>query len=202
MRDDVTMKNTHPLQESVTASRASQVDAETNGNADVEEEKNPFSFSANPSTQWQATRDVEVEEEKKASRAFGMPPNAEESGGSPNPLEKHGSTGKKITRKRSKNLSIHLTPKEKDVIVTGARKAKKTVTDFILDSVRGAKFIVCDDLHPMLLEEKRIGNNINQIARKIHSGEIQAQNFDVLSKELHLLNASLYMIVRRFYGDS
>ena len=54
----------------------------------------------------------------------------------------------------------------------------------------------------MLLEEKRIGNNINQIARKINSGEIQAQNFDVLSKELHLLNASLYMIVRRFYGDS
>ena len=46
-----------------------------------------FSFSANPSTQWQATRDVEVEEEKKASRAFGVPPNAEESGGCPNPLE-------------------------------------------------------------------------------------------------------------------
>ncbi len=202
MRDDVTIKNTPPPSNSVTASRASQVDAGTNGNADTEVEKQTISFSANPSAQWQATREVEVVEEKKASRAFGMPPNAEESGGSPNPLEKHGSTGKKIARKRSKNLSIHLTPKEKDVIVTGARKAKKTVTDFILDSVRGAKFIVCDDLHPMLLEEKRIGNNINQIARKIHSGEIQAQNFDVLSKELHLLNASLYMIVRRFYGDS
>ena len=131
-----------------------------------------------------------------------MPPNAEESGGSPNPLDKHGSTEKKITRKRSKNLSIHLTPKEKDVIVTGARKAKKTVTDFILDSVRGAKFIVCDDLLPILMEEKRIGNNINQIARKINSGEVQAQNFEELARELKLLNASLFMIVRRFYGDS
>ena len=202
MRDDVTMKNTHPLQESVTASQVSQVNAETNGNADTEVEKQTISFSANPSAQWQATRDVEVVEEKKASRAFGMPPNAEESGGSPNPLDKHGSTGKKITRKRSKNLSIHLTPKEKDVIVTGARKAKKTVTDFILDSVRGAEFIVCDDLHPMLLEEKRIGNNINQIARKINSGEVQTQNFEELARELKLLNASLFMIVRRFYGDS
>lgn len=144
MRDDVTMKNTHPLQESVTAS---QVNAEMNGNADTEVEKQTISFSANPSAQWQATRDVEVVEEKKASRAFGMPPNAEESGGSPNPLDKHASAEKKITRKRSKNLSIHLTPKEKDVIVTGARKAKKTVTDFVLDSVRGTEFIVCDDLH-------------------------------------------------------
>ena len=57
-------------------------------------------------------------------------------------------------------------------------------------------------LNDLITEGKCIGNNINQIARKINSGEIQAQNFDVLSKELHLLNASLYMIVRRFYGDS
>ena len=47
MRDDVTMKNTHPLQESVTASQASQVNAETNGNADTEVEKQTISFSAN-----------------------------------------------------------------------------------------------------------------------------------------------------------
>ena len=71
-----------------------------------------------------------------------------------------------------------------------------------MDSVRGAQFIVCEDLHPMLLEEKRIGNNINQIARKINSGEIQTQNFDELASQLKFLNASLFMIVRRFYGDS
>ena len=201
MRDDVTLNHTPPPSNSVTASR----DTEERFPTDVKrvEEEPAMNGEENSLSNplWQATNG----DSSKASRAFGLPPNAEKAGGSPDPLkttEEKCSPKKIYTRKRSKVLSIHLTPREKEVIVTGAKKAKKTVTDFIMDSVRGAQFIVCDDLHPMLLEEKRIGNNINQIARKINSGEIQAQNFDELAKEIKLLNASLFMIVRRFYGDS
>ena len=201
MRDDVTLNHTPPPSNSVTASRDFEERVPTDVKKVEEEpsvngEKNSLS---NPL--WQATNS----DSSKASRAFGLPPNAEEAGGSPDPLktDEENSAPKKVyTRKRSMVLSIHLTPREKEVIVTGAKKAKKTVTDFIMDSVCGAQFIVCDDLHPMLLEEKRIGNNINQIARKINSGEIQTQNFDELASQLKLLNASLFMIVRRFYGDS
>ena len=204
MRDAVTLNYTHPLQESVTASQASQVDAETNGNADAKEEQTPFSFSANPSTQWQATRDVKVEEEKKASRAFGVPPNAEESGGSPNPLEnaeENEPSNKQKTRRRSATLSLHLTPKEKEDIVKNAKRAKRSVTDFVVDASRGAQFIECEDLHGSLLELKRIGNNVNQIARKINSGEAQVESFHEFVGKLETIKSELYMIVRRFYGD-
>ena len=201
MRDDVTMNYPPPLSTSVTASRTDVTQPCFEVQMNTEDGKTESVDFVPSNSVWKATDD----DSSKASRAFGLPPNAEEAGGSPDPLktDEENSAPKKVyTRKRSMVLSIHLTPREKEVIVTGAKKAKKTVTDFIMDSVCGAQFIVCDDLHPMLLEEKRIGNNINQIARKINSGEIQTQNFDELASQLKLLNASLFMIVRRFYGDS
>lgn len=51
-----------------------------------------------------------------------------------------------------------------------------TLTEYILESSFQTEIKVID-LQPLLVELKRIGNNLNQIARKINSGALNSYNF-------------------------
>lgn len=92
----------------------------------------------------------------------------------------YNSEVKEITenRKRDKTLTIRLTDSEKKKIITKARKAKMSATDFIIASVDDAVIKTPDDLRPVVSQLKRIGNNINQIAVKVNSGVVYSVNFD------------------------
>jgi len=47
---------------------------------------------------------------------------------------------------------------------------QKNQTEFFLAVLRKRKIIVIEDLRPALVELKRQGNNLNQIARKLNEG--------------------------------
>lgn len=79
-------------------------------------------------------------------------------------------------RKRNQTLSIRLTDSEKSAIYKKSKKAKLTLTEYILKSSLQTKIKVVD-LQPLLVELKRIGNNLNQITRKINSGAFSSYNF-------------------------
>jgi uncharacterized protein (DUF1778 family) len=80
-------------------------------------------------------------------------------------------------RKRDKTLTIRLTESEKMMIEKKASKAKLNLTEYIISVSSKSKISVTEDTKPLLLELKRIGNNINQIAMKINSGAISSYNF-------------------------
>lgn len=75
----------------------------------------------------------------------------------------------KITenRKRDKTLTIRLTDSEKKKIIAKSRKAKMSATDFIIACADNAVIKTPEDLRPVIMQLKRIGNNINQIAVKV-----------------------------------
>ena len=79
-------------------------------------------------------------------------------------------------RKRNQTLSIRLTDSEKSAINKKSKKAKMTLTEYILKSSLQSEIKVID-LQPLLVELKRIGNNLNQITRKINSGAFNSYNF-------------------------
>lgn len=79
-------------------------------------------------------------------------------------------------RKRNQTLSIRLTQSEKSAIISKAKKSKLTLTEYILKSSFKAQIKVID-LQLLLVELKRIGNNLNQITRKINSGAFNSYNF-------------------------
>ena len=80
-------------------------------------------------------------------------------------------------RKRNQTISIRLTTEEKKEIVSKAKQAQMTLTDYIIECSRDKKITVTD-LSEVLVDLKRIGNNINQIARKINSKRFFFGNFD------------------------
>lgn len=79
-------------------------------------------------------------------------------------------------RKRNQTLSIRLTNSEKSAIYKKSKKAKLTLTEYILKSSFKTQIKVID-LQLLLVELKRIGNNLNQITRKINSGAFNSYNF-------------------------
>ena len=71
-------------------------------------------------------------------------------------------------RKRDQTLTFRLTTAEKKEIVSKAKKANMTITDYVLECSRNTRITVTD-LSEVLVQLKRIGNNLNQIAKKVNS---------------------------------
>ena len=78
-------------------------------------------------------------------------------------------------RKRNQTISIRLTAEEKKEIVAKAEQAQMTLTDYLIECSRNTDITVTD-LSEVLVELKRIGNNINQAITSIRSHERSIQN--------------------------
>nr|WP_316620955.1 MobC family plasmid mobilization relaxosome protein [uncultured Ruminococcus sp.] len=94
-------------------------------------------------------------------------------------------------RKRNQTISIRLTTEEKEEIITKAKLSQMTLTDYLIACSRNTEITVTD-LSKVLIELKRIGNNINQIARKINSKRFFFGKFDsVVEGQRKIYNAIL-----------
>ena len=101
----------------------------------------------------------------------------------------------KEKRKRDKTLTIRLTESEKMMIEKKASKSKLNLTEYIISVSSKSKISVTEDTKPLLLELKRIGNNINQIAMKINSGVVSSYNFDeVISLQRKIYEQLLLLV--------
>ena len=81
-------------------------------------------------------------------------------------------------RKRNQTMTVRLTAAEKDAITRNAAKARMSLTDYIVASSLLTEIHVAEDTRPLLTELKRIGNNLNQIARKVNSKRFFFGKFD------------------------
>lgn len=95
-------------------------------------------------------------------------------------------------RKRNKTLTVRLTEKERNRIISNAMKAGLNITDYIVKLSLETPIHVAEDVKPMLLELKRIGNNLNQITTKINSGAFTSYNFgEVIENQRNLFDVLL-----------
>ena len=96
-------------------------------------------------------------------------------------------------RKRNQTLTVRLTDAEKDAITRNAAKARMNLTDYIVASSLLTEIHVAEDTRPLLIELKRIGNNLNQITAKINAGAFRSYNF----YEVIEMQRAIYEEVRR-----
>ena len=98
-------------------------------------------------------------------------------------------------RRRDKTLTIRLTESEKANIEKKAAKAKMNLTEYIIAASNKSKIKVAEDTTPLLMELKRMGNNINQIAMKINSGAISSYNFtEVINMQRKIYEQMLELV--------
>ena len=113
--------------------------------------------------------------------------------GDPHPFYRLKPKGmiKMENRKRNVTLSIRLTAEEKEALTKKAKEADLSMTDYILRCSSRKKIRVVN-MEKVIVELKRIGNNINQITRRINSGDFTSYNFgEVLDEQRKLYNLIL-----------
>ena len=98
-------------------------------------------------------------------------------GRSPHPLLQNMEVLIITQRKRNVTLSVRLTAKEKAQILSKARQANLPINKYII-ACSECLIIDSTDYTSVLTELKRIGNNLNQIARKLNAGEKCSPDFD------------------------
>lgn len=100
-------------------------------------------------------------------------------------------------RRRNNTLTIRLTKAEKERIERNAKRAKQSLTDYIVSLSLETPIHVAEDVKPLLIELKRIGNNVNQIATKINSGVFQSYGFQDVVDEQKKIYEQLLEIARK-----
>jgi valyl-tRNA synthetase len=100
-------------------------------------------------------------------------------------------------RRRNTTLTIRLTKVEKKRIERNAKRAERSITDYIVLLSLEMPIHVAEDVKPLLIELKRIGNNLNQIAAKINSGVFRSYDFQDVVDEQKKIYEQLLEIVRK-----
>ena len=99
-------------------------------------------------------------------------------------------------RRRNKLIIIRATEFEQELVKGLAKKANLSVTEYMLRCAAGKKINVID-IKPLYVEAKRIGTNVNQIAKLANFGKIDAVNLDGVKTELSKIYDELQKIVKR-----
>ena len=100
-------------------------------------------------------------------------------------------------RLRDTTLTIRLTKAEKERIERNAKRAERSVTDYLVLLSLQTPIHVAEDVKPLLIELKRIGNNLNQITAKINTGVFQSYDFQDVVEEQKKIYEQLLEIARK-----
>ena len=102
-----------------------------------------------------------------------------------------------MNKKQTKSvlLSFRVTPEEKEKLERKARGYDR-MSDYLRDCVLGKEIVIVEGADRIADELRRFGNNLNQLTRAVHMGQIQAVDLSGMRKEVALLWQSLNSLPR------
>ncbi len=100
-------------------------------------------------------------------------------------------------RRRNETLTIRLTKAEKANIIAKAKRAKMNLTEYILAISKQTEIILPPDTAPIVIELKRIGNNLNQIAAKVNSGVAYVEGLQTVVENQNKIYGLLYEMTEK-----
>ncbi len=100
-------------------------------------------------------------------------------------------------RRRNETLTIRLTKAEKSAIIAKAKRAKMNLTEYILAISKQTEIVLPPDTAPIVIELKRIGNNLNQIAAKVNSGVAYVEGLQTVVENQNKIYGLLYEMTEK-----
>ena len=103
----------------------------------------------------------------------------------------------KENRKRNKTLTIRLTETEKEMLVRNAKRTCKSLTDYIVYLSLESTTKSTNEIKPLIIELKRLADQLNSINEKIESGDLHSFNFQDVLDEQKIIYEQLLELVRK-----
>ena len=88
-------------------------------------------------------------------------------------------------RARNKQIVIRSDEKEFEKIKSKVNISWLSQNEFLLKAILDKDIIQVDGIHELMMEFKKIGNNLNQLTKLAHQGKVNC------SKELELMNKEM-----------
>jgi hypothetical protein len=79
---------------------------------------------------------------------------------------------KKPNRKRAIGVNFYINAEEEKILNEKIKKANMSKSEYLRKQSLEKEIVVVDGLNEVALQLKKIGNNLNQIARAINSGMV------------------------------
>lgn len=114
-----------------------------------------------------------------------------------NPLQPHFAERSTMGRKKAKQLNMRISEKDYEAIVRRAERAKVCISAFILTMTLKGEIIVIEGLPEIAKELRYIGNNINQLTRLCHDGQITCLELEAVKGELARIWRSLNLQIQK-----
>lgn len=103
-----------------------------------------------------------------------------------------------MNRTRPKQIIIRASEKEFEKIKAKVDKSKLKQNEYILKAVLDKEIIVVDGVRELTVELKRIGTNVNQIAKAVNEGRADcSQELLAVNEELKELWQSLRQLIQK-----
>lgn len=93
-------------------------------------------------------------------------------------------------------LSCRVTPEQKEKIEYKALSSYRTMSMYLRDCALDKQIIVVEGADEVATELRKIGNNLNQIAREVNAGYIYEVNLKETREELKNIWQSLNSLTR------
>jgi len=88
-------------------------------------------------------------------------------------------------------ISMRVTPEQREIIEEKAYSSYRTPSMYLRDCALDKKIIVVKGIDEVANELRKIGNNLNQIAREVNSGYLYEVNLTATREELKRIWQSL-----------
>ena len=88
-------------------------------------------------------------------------------------------------------ISTRVTPEQREIIEEKAYSAYRTPSMYLRDCALDKKIVVVKGVDEVANELRKIGNNLNQIAREVNSGYLYEVNLTATREELKRIWQSL-----------
>ena len=85
---------------------------------------------------------------------------------------------------KTKHFNFRVTEKQYETIKSKIAKSNLNTSQYLLKCTLNKKINVISGLEETLIELRRIGNNINQLARLTNQGKLQTIDLNTTTKEL------------------
>ena len=92
---------------------------------------------------------------------------------------------------KSERFNLRMTSQEKSAIISRAKRAGRTTSEFLIDTALNRKIIVIDSLPEMVRELKSLGRNLNQLTMLCNMGKVQAVKLDEFEETLADIHSEL-----------
>ena len=92
---------------------------------------------------------------------------------------------------KSERFNLRMTQKEKAAIAARAKRANRSISEFMIDTALNRKIVVIDSLTEMIRELKGIGRNLNQLTLLANMGKVQTVGLSEFEEALADIHSQL-----------